>query len=54
MAFKMVIQPFLQKAKIGDTEPSTQEGIVFIRNQCTDDTMFYTAPREEEASENMQ
>ena len=41
----------MRKAKMGDTEPPSQEEIAKIRKQYTKDTIFYTEPIEPEAKE---
>jgi hypothetical protein len=48
---KKGIFAYMRKIKIGETEPPSQEEIANIRNQYTNDTVFYTEPIETEAIE---
>ena len=48
---KKGIFAYMRKIKIGETEPPSQEEIANIRNQYTNDTVFYTEPIEAEAIE---
>ncbi len=43
---KKGIFAYMRKIKIGETEPPSQEEIANIRNQYTNDTVFYTEPIE--------
>ena len=43
---KKGILAFMRKEKQGETEPPSQEEISKIRNQYTQDTVFYTEPIE--------
>ena len=43
---KKGILAFMRKEKQGETEPPSQEEISQIRNQYTQDTVFYTEPIE--------
>ena len=43
---KKGILAFMRKEKRGETEPPSQEEISQIRNQYTQDTVFYTEPIE--------
>ena len=36
----------MAKRKLGETEPPSEEEIAKIRNQYTNDTVFYTPPYE--------
>ena len=36
----------MEKKKLGDVEPPSQEEIAKIRNSYTEDTIFYTEPIE--------
>jgi hypothetical protein len=45
---KKGIFAYMRKEKIGDTEPSSHEEIAAIKNQYTNDTIFYTEPIEKE------
>ncbi len=38
----------MRKEKIGETGPPSQEEIATIKNQYTNDTIFYTEPIEKE------
>ena len=44
---RMGILAYMRKQKTGDTEPPSQEEIAAIKNQYTNDTIFYTEPIEE-------
>ena len=44
---KKAVFAYMRKDKMGDTEPPTQEEIAAIKNQYTNDTIFYTEPIEE-------
>ena len=44
---KKGIFAYMRKAKLGETEPPSQEEIATIKNQYTNDTIFYTEPIEE-------
>jgi hypothetical protein len=39
---KQAIIAYMRKTKMGDVEPPTQEEIASIKNQYTQDTIFYT------------
>jgi hypothetical protein len=43
---KKGIIAFMAKRKLGETEPPSEEEIAKIRNQYTNDTVFYTPPYE--------
>ena len=43
---KQGIIAFINKRKMGDVEPPSQEEIANIRNKYTNDTIFYTEPIE--------
>jgi hypothetical protein len=43
---KKGIFAYMRKNKMGDVEPPSQEEIANIRNQYTNDTVFYTEPIE--------
>ena len=43
---KKGIYAFMEKKKLGDVEPPSQEEISKIRNSYTKDTIFYTEPIE--------
>jgi hypothetical protein len=45
---KMGIIAFIRKQKLGKTEPLTEQEIANIKNQYTNDTVFYTEPIKEE------
>ena len=45
---KKGIFAYMRKEKVGDTEPPSQEEIATIKNQYTNDTIFYTEPIETE------
>jgi hypothetical protein len=47
---KKGILAYMRKNKLGDTEPPSQEEIASIRNQYTNDTIFYTEPIDEQIS----
>ena len=44
---KKGIFAYMRKEKLGHTEPPSQEEIATIKNQYTNDTIFYTEPIEE-------
>lgn len=44
---KKGIFAYMRKEKLGETEPPSQEEIATIKNQYTNDTIFYTEPIEE-------
>ena len=44
---RMGILAYMRKEKLGHTEPPSQEEIATIKNQYTNDTIFYTEPIEE-------
>ena len=44
---KKGILAYMRKEKLGETEPPSQEEIATIKNQYTNDTIFYTEPIEE-------
>jgi len=44
---RMGILAYMRKQKTGDTETPSQEEIAAIKNQYTNDTIFYTDPIEE-------
>ena len=41
---KMGIYAYMRKAKLGDTEPPSQEEIASIKNQYSKETVYYTEP----------
>ena len=43
---KMGIYAYMRKAKIGDTEPPSQEEIASIKNQYSKESVYYTEPVE--------
>lgn len=45
---KQAVIAFMRKKKSGIDTPATQEEIAKIRNQYTQDVIFYTPPKEEE------
>lgn len=45
---KQAIIAFMRKKKLGDDTPASQEEIAKIRNQYTQDTIFYTPKVNEE------
>ena len=44
---KMGVIAYINKQKHGDNNPPSQEEIASIRNQYTNDTVFYTEPIED-------
>ena len=44
---KMGVIAYINKQKLGDNNPPSQEEIASIRNQYTNDTVFYTEPIED-------
>jgi hypothetical protein len=47
---RMGILAYMRKEKSGATEPPSQEEIAAIKNQYTNETVFYTEPIEEEVA----
>ncbi len=45
---RMGILAYMRKEKLGETEPPSQEEIATIKNQYTNDTIFYAEPIENE------
>ena len=45
---KKGIFAYMRKEKVGDIEPPSQEEIATIKNQYTNDTIFYTEPIKKE------
>ena len=44
---KMGVIAYINKQKLGDNNPPSEEEIASIRNQYTKDTVFYTEPIED-------
>ena len=47
---RMGILAYMRKEKSGATEPPSEEEIAAIKNQYTNETVFYTEPFEEEVA----
>jgi hypothetical protein len=46
----MGILAYMRKEKMGITEPPTEQELADIKNQYTNETVFYTEPFEEEVA----